>query len=97
MKTFTTRWAVHALLHKSGDVRQVKLLPDEIFPAVAADEPGHGDHEKDHQHGQDCEDRAQHQHGDEGDYDHQRGHQHLGDGLVDHLPQGVRIVLCKGS
>ena len=30
--------AVHPLFHESGDVRQIHLLPDEIFPAVAGND-----------------------------------------------------------
>ena len=87
--------AVHPLFHESGDVRQIHLLADEIFPAVAGHDSRHEGHDADHQYGHHRQDRAQHQHGDKCHDDRERRHKHLRDGLVDHLSQGVGIICIK--
>ena len=87
--------SIHPLFYKPCDVRQIELLTDKILAAVSTDKAGHGDHQDDDQDRQDRQDRAQHQHGNEGDNDHQGRHEHLWDGLVDHLAQRVCIVCVK--
>ena len=48
----------HAFFHKSGHIRQIQLLPDEIFPAISRYKSGHNRHHKNHKHRQQGQDRA---------------------------------------
>ena len=84
--------AVHLLFHISCHVRQIHLLADEILAAVASKHFGNKVHDNNHQHCQKSQGHAQHQHGDEGNNDGEPAHQNLGNGLINHLTKGVRII-----
>ena len=84
--------SVHTFFHESCDLGQIQLLTDKVFSAVPSNRLGCQKHHHNDHHGQNSQHRAERQHCDKSDHNGQRSHQHLWDGLVNHLSQGIGII-----
>ena len=60
--------AVHPFFNKSGNIGQIQLLADKIFSTVSGHLAGYQNHDKNHQHCQNCQNRAENQHGNKRNY-----------------------------
>mgnify|MGYP007099199020 CR=1 FL=1 len=87
--------SVHPLFHKPGNICDGNLLFQEIFSTVSSDRLCDKDEQEDHNNSQNRQNRAQRHHGNKRNHDGNGRHQHLRDGLVNHLTQGIRIIGVK--